>query len=166
MLDLRTCFSISSPQMSSLYLWAVFTFIVLAAIMWHLMSDEVRFPVEGLWTLVAFIFPLLRVTQRVGLQTRANPKIVTYWRPTKLRTINDWIFQVCLMLSHSPLEVGKHLVTFLTLMGTVGNVERLQVLWILSLLVTIPFKENDINQEKCSLFVWCHQSYWMFGIKA
>lgn len=56
------------------------------------------------------------------------------------------------MLSHSPLEVGKHLVTFLTLMGTVGNVERLQVLWILSLLVTIAFKENGINQEKCSLF--------------
>lgn len=57
------------------------------------------------------------------------------------------------MLSHSPLEVGKHLVTFLTLMGTVGNVERLQVLWILSLLVTVPFKENCINQEKCTLFV-------------
>lgn len=56
------------------------------------------------------------------------------------------------MLSHSPLEVGKHLVTFLTLMGTVGNVERLQVLWILSLLVTIAFKENGIDQEKCSLF--------------
>lgn len=33
------------------------------------MSDEVRLPVEGLWTLVTFILPLLRVGQSVGLQT-------------------------------------------------------------------------------------------------
>lgn len=49
------------------------------------------------------------------------------------------------MLRHSPLEIGKHLVTFLTLIGSVGNMERFQVVWILSLLVTIPFKESCTN---------------------
>lgn len=143
--------------MLSLYLWAVFTFIVLAAIMWHLMSDEVRFPVEGLWTLVAFIFSVLGVTQRVGLQTTANiqSSVLFHLCLTGIYVlINTLFYTWFFMLIYSPLEAGKYLVTFLTLMGTMGNVDRLQFLWILSFLVTFPFKENHINQEKYTFFFY------------
>lgn len=76
-----TCTQISASQImkcslqqSSLYLWAVFTFVVLATIVRHLMSDQVRFPVEGLGTLVTLIFSLLTVGQAVGLQAAEKRK--------------------------------------------------------------------------------------------
>lgn len=61
-----------SLQMSSLYLWAVFTFVVLATVMRHLMSDQVWFPVEGLGTLVTLVLPLFRMGQNVSLKTAGN----------------------------------------------------------------------------------------------
>lgn len=61
-------------SLPSLYLWAVFTFIVLATVMRHLMSDQVWFPVESLGTLITLVFPLLRVRLTVVLQTGARQK--------------------------------------------------------------------------------------------
>lgn len=45
---------------------------MLAAVVRHLVSDQVGFPVEGLGTLVALVFPLLGVGQGVRLQTAAD----------------------------------------------------------------------------------------------
>lgn len=45
---------------------------MLAAVVRHLVSDQVGFPVEGLGTLVALVFPLLGVGQGVRLQTAAH----------------------------------------------------------------------------------------------
>lgn len=45
---------------------------MLATVVRHLMSDQVRFPVEGLGTLVTLIFPFFGVGQSVGLQTAGN----------------------------------------------------------------------------------------------
>lgn len=47
---------------------------MLATVVRHLMSDQVRFPVEGLGTLVTLIFSLLTVGQAVGLQAAEKKK--------------------------------------------------------------------------------------------
>lgn len=72
--NINGCFIKQSFQKPSLYLWAVFTFVVLATVVWHLMSDQVWFPVEGLGTLVTLIFPLLRVWQNVGLHAKKKQR--------------------------------------------------------------------------------------------
>lgn len=45
---------------------------MLAAVVRHLVSDQVGFPVESLGTLVALVFPLLGVGQDVRLQAAAD----------------------------------------------------------------------------------------------
>lgn len=50
------------------YLHAVFTFEAFAAVVGHLVADEVGLPVEGLGALVAFVLTLLRVDDHVLLQ--------------------------------------------------------------------------------------------------
>lgn len=50
------------------YLHTVFTFEALAAVVGHLVADEVGLPVEGLGTLVTLVLPLLCVDDHVLLQ--------------------------------------------------------------------------------------------------
>lgn len=50
------------------YLHAVLTFEALAAVMGHLVADEVGLPVEGLGTLVTLVLPFLCVHNHVLLQ--------------------------------------------------------------------------------------------------
>lgn len=64
----RWC-GVSREVMSGVYLWAVFTFIVFAAVVWHLVANQVGLPVEGLRALIALVFPLVGVRQRVRVET-------------------------------------------------------------------------------------------------
>lgn len=57
---------------SSPYLGAVFTFIVLATVVGHLVTNKVRLPVEGFGALVTLVFSLLCVCQQVAVQAAGS----------------------------------------------------------------------------------------------